>query len=162
MLDGNNETVKPPARQKNSLLLQGFERFEQAIVLLLMALIGAIVLFAVYDLTITIYDKLIVERNFDGTDEAAFRSIFGMVLTVIIALEFKRSLLVSAEQRRGIVQARVVVLIGLLAMVRKVIVDMGDTAPMALLSIAAMVLALGAVYWLIREQDRKDGIDSRD
>lgn len=161
MLDGNN-AAEPQVRQRPSLLLQGFERFEQAVVLVLMTLIGAIVVFAVYDLSITIYEKLIIERSFDGTDEAAFRSIFGMVLTVIIALEFKRSLLVSAEQRRGIVQARVVVLIGLLAMVRKVIVDMGDTAPMALFSIAAVVLALGVVYWLIRDQDRKDGADSRD
>jgi uncharacterized membrane protein (DUF373 family) len=161
MPDGNAMAHEPVQRHR-SLLMQGFERFEQAIVLVLMTLIGAIVVFAVYDLSITIYDKLIVQRTFDGTDEAAFRSIFGMVLTVIIALEFKRSLLVSAEQRRGIVQARVVVLIGLLAMVRKVIVDMGDTAPLALFSIAAMVLALGIVYWLIRDQDRKEGIDSRD
>lgn len=160
MLDGNN--ADPTVRQKGSLVLHGFELFEQAIVMLLMALIAAIVLFAAYDLTLVIYDKLIVERSFDGTDEAAFRNVFGMVLTVIIALEFKRSLLVSAEKRRGIVQARVVMLIGLLAMVRKIIVDMGETAPLAMFSIAAMILALGAVYWLIREQDRKDGLDSRD
>jgi uncharacterized membrane protein (DUF373 family) len=44
-------------------------------------------------------------------------------------------------------------------MVRKVIVDMGDSDPMTLFSIAAVALALGIVYWLIRDQDRKEGLD---
>lgn len=152
------QASKPqPPRGRQPLLLLLYERFEQVVVLLLMGLMAVIVVFAVYDLTINIVQDLVVHRTAAPIDEMRFRSIFGMILTVIIALEFKRSLLVSAEQRRGIVQARVVVLIGLLAMVRKVIVDMGETAALDLFAIGAVVLSLGVVYWLIRDQDRKDG-----
>jgi uncharacterized membrane protein (DUF373 family) len=153
------EHGNPPPGPGTSLLLTIYERFEQAVVLLLMGLMAVIVAFAVYDLSYNIIHDLVVNRGFQPSDESSFREVFGMVLTVIIALEFKRSLLVSAEQRRGIVQARTVVLIGLLAMVRKVIVDMGDSEPMTLFSIAAVALALGIVYWLIRDQDRKEGLD---
>jgi uncharacterized membrane protein (DUF373 family) len=151
--------ANPPPGRGTSILLWLYERFEQAVVLLLMGLMAVIVGFAVYDLSYNIIHDLVVNRSFQPSDETSFREVFGMVLTVIIALEFKRSLLVSAEQRRGIVQARTVVLIGLLAMVRKVIVDMGDSDPMTLFSIAAVALALGIVYWLIRDQDRKEGLD---
>jgi Phosphate-starvation-inducible E family len=42
-----------------------------------------------------------------------------LIFTVIIAREFKRSLPVVAERRHGIVQVRTVILITLLAIVRK-------------------------------------------
>ncbi len=45
-----------------------------------------------------------------------------MIFTVIIALEFERSLLVLAERQKGIVQVRTVILIALLAVVRKLII----------------------------------------
>jgi hypothetical protein len=39
----------------------------------------------------------------------ALQALFGMIFTVIIALEFKRSPLAVAERRHGIVQVRTVV-----------------------------------------------------
>ena len=45
-----------------------------------------------------------------------------MIFTVIIALEFKKSLLVIAERRENVVQIRSVVMIALLAICRKVII----------------------------------------
>ncbi len=94
--------------------------------------------------------------NFDPTDYAVFQAVFGMIFTVIIALEFKRSLLVLAERHSSVVQVRAVVLIALLAVVRKLIIlDLGSTEALQLLALAAALLALGAVYWLVRDQDRK-------
>lgn len=156
------ESKPTKAEPKPPFLVLAYERFEQAIVLLLIVLLAVIVVVAAIDLTVKVVQDLIVHSTALPLDENQFRSIFGMVLTVIIALEFKRSLLVSAERRRSIVQARVVVLIGLLAMVRKVIVDMGETAALDLFGIGAVVLALGIVYWLIRDQDRKQGSDDPD
>jgi hypothetical protein len=57
--------------------------------------------------------------NFDPTDYGVFQTVFGMIFTVIIALEFKRSLLVLAERRDSVVQVRSVILIALLAVERK-------------------------------------------
>lgn len=48
----------------------------------------------------------------------------------------------------------VVVLIALLALARKfIILDIRETTPGYLLGLAAITLALGATYWLIRERD---------
>jgi len=76
---------------------------------------------------------------------------------VIIALEFKRSLLVTAERRKSIVQVRTVILLAMLAIVRKLIIlDLTQTDALQLLALAAAILALGAVHWLVREQDRRE------
>ena len=86
---------------------------------------------------------------------SVFQAIFGAIFTVIIALEFKRSLLVVAERKESIVQVRTVILIALLAIVRKLIIlDLASTDALQLFALAAAILALGAVYWLVRDQDR--------
>jgi uncharacterized membrane protein (DUF373 family) len=80
-----------------------------------------------------------------------------MIFTVIIALEFKRSLLIIAERKRSVVQVRTIVLIALLATVRKLMIfDLTSTTALELFALAATILALGGVYWLVREQDRRE------
>lgn len=79
-----------------------------------------------------------------------------LIFTVLIALEFKRSLLVLAERKEGIVQVRTVILIALLAIVRKLIIfDFAASDWRELLALAAAALALGGVHWLVRDQDRR-------
>src|SRR3954470_561449 len=97
----------------------------------------------------------------DPADQAVFQAIFGMILTVLIALEFNHSILSVLERKQSIVQVRTVVLIALLALVRKfIILDASKTEPLTLLGLAAAILALGAVHWLVRDQDRKDTVES--
>ena len=61
------------------------------------------------------------------------------------------------ERKESIVQVRTVVLIAILALVRKfIILDATKTEPMTIIGLAAAILALGAVHWLVRDQDRKD------
>jgi uncharacterized membrane protein (DUF373 family) len=63
-----------------------------------------------------------------------------MIFTVIIALEFKRSPLVVAERRHGIVQVRTVILLALLAIVRKlIIIDLATTEAAQLFALSAAV-----------------------
>jgi hypothetical protein len=58
---------------------------------------------------------------------------------------------VVAERRHGVVQVRTVVLIALLAVVRKLmIIDLSSTDPQQLLALAAAIVALGSVHWLVR------------
>ena len=97
--------------------------------------------------------------SFDPTDYSAFQVVFGMIFTVIIALEFERSLLVIAERDRGVVQVRTVILIALLAIVRKLmIMDMSVADVQQLFALAAAILALGGVYWLVRDQDKREDV----
>ena len=81
---------------------------------------------------------------------------------MIIALEFKRSLLIVAERRHSVVQVRTVVLLAMLAILRKLIIlDLNTTDADKILALSAAILALGAVYWLVRDQDRQLGSPAR-
>ena len=56
----------------------------------------------------------------------------------------------------SIVQVPTVLVIALLAIVRKItILDLSSTGAAELLALAAAILALGAVYWLVQSADRK-------
>jgi len=81
-------------------------------------------------------------------------AVFGQILTVLIALEFNHTLQYVVSRERGIIQAKIVILIAVLALVRKIIVtDLSAIAPGALAAEAALILALGITYWLMRERD---------
>ena len=94
---------------------------------------------------------------FAPVDAASFQSIFGMIMTVLIALEFNHAIMSILHRKESIVQLRTVILIALLAMARKfIIIDFIGLEPLAVLGLACAVLALGLVYWLVRDQDRRE------
>ncbi|BCX19719.1 MAG: hypothetical protein KatS3mg117_3401 [Geminicoccaceae bacterium] len=135
-----------------------YERFEQSIVLALTGVIAVITVAALWSLILEVLASLVLKRQFDVTEHAAFQRVFGMIFTVVIALEFKRSLLVAVERRQSIVQVRVILLLALLAVLRKLIIlDLEETEAAKIVGLAAVLLALGAVYWAVREQDRRFG-----
>ena len=137
--------------------LKFYERFEHVVILALTGLIAVVIVFAVWNLAMKVLFSLILSGSFDPTDPAVFQTVFGMIFTVIIALEFKRSLVVLAERGETVVQVRTVILIAMLAVVRKLIIlDLTKTYAQELFGLAAAILALGAVYWLVREQDRRE------
>ena len=143
------------AREKFKLLSL-YQRFEHIIIIILTAMISVIVVVAVWNLTLKIVFGLILPGNLDPSDYAIFQAVFGMIFTVIIALEFKKSLLVIAERQENVVQIRSVVMIALLAICRKVIIlDVKETDALEIFALAAAILALGIVYWLIRDTDRR-------
>jgi uncharacterized membrane protein (DUF373 family) len=132
-----------------------YQKFEHAVVLVLTGLIAIVVVFAVWNLVLKIVLSIVVSRSFDPTDYSVFQAFFGMIFTVIIALEFKRSLLVVAERRDNVVQVRSVILIALLAVVRKLLILDVGTDTLELFGLAAAILALGAVYWIVRAGERR-------
>ena len=133
-----------------------YQRFEHVVVLILTALIAVIVVAAIWNLSLKILFGLVLSGSLDPSNYSAFQAVFGMIFTVIIALEFKKSLLVIAERRENVVQIRSVVMIALLAICRKVIIlDVKETDALQIFALAAAVLALGVVYWLIRDSDQR-------
>jgi uncharacterized membrane protein (DUF373 family) len=143
-------------------LLTFYEKFEHAVIIVLTALIAVVVALAVWNLVLKVAVSVFSGSGFDPTDYAVFQALFGMIFTVIIALEFKRSLLVVAERRHGIVQVRTVILIALLAIVRKLmIIDPSTADAQQVLALAAAILTLGAVFWLVRDQDRRERAGGR-
>ena len=145
------------AARTNWSMLTFYQKFEHAVIMLLTALIAIIIVLAVWNLTLKVMSSML-STNFDPTDYPVFQQLFGTIFTVIIALEFKRSLLVVAERTQSVVQVRAVILIALLAVVRKLmIIDLDHTDDSQLFALATTILALGGVYWFIRDQDRKEG-----
>jgi uncharacterized membrane protein (DUF373 family) len=137
-------------------LLSLYQRFEHIVVLFLTALIAVIVVAALWTLSLKLLFGLVLSGSLDPSDYSAFQAVFGMILTVIIALEFKKSLLVVAERRDTVVQIRSVVMIALLAICRKVIIlDLTETDALHILAFAAAIFALGTVYWLIGNRDQR-------
>src|ERR1700681_2092794 len=137
-------------------LLSLYQRFEHIVITILTALIAIIVVVAVWNLSLKIVFGLILPGSLDPSDYAIFQAVFGMIFTVIIALEFKKSLLVIAERRENVVQIRSVVMIALLAICRKVIIlDLRETDAPQIFALAAAILSLGVVYWLIRDSDQR-------
>src|SRR3982074_2694528 len=137
-------------------LLSLYQRFEHVVVTILTALIAIIVVVAVWNLSVKILFGLVLSGSLDPSDYSIFQAVFGMIFTVIIALEFKKSLLVIAERRDNVVQIRSVVMIALLAICRKVIIlDLSETDALHILAFAAAILALGFIYWLIGVRDRE-------
>jgi len=132
-----------------------YERFEQAIILVLTALIVLVVASATWHLA-KVVGLLVLSDAVQPTNQAVFQTVFGMVFTVIIALEFKRSLLIVLERQESVVRVRSIVLIAMLAMVRKfIILDIGATGETELFGLSAAILSLGVVHWLVREQDQR-------
>jgi len=126
-----------------------YERFEQSVVGVLTLVIAVIVALATWQLLLHTI-KLTESHVVDPADPQVFQVLFGMVLTVLIALEFKHTLLVVRHHRRAIVQVRAVVLIALLALVRRfIILDLYQTAPSIIAALAGAVLALGIVFSLV-------------
>jgi uncharacterized membrane protein (DUF373 family) len=133
-----------------------YQRFEHIVITILTALIAVIVVVAVWHLILKVLFGLVLPGNIDPSDYAMFQAVFGMIFAVIIALEFKKSLLVVAERRQNVVQIRSMVMIALLAICRKVIIlDIKETDSLEILALAAAILALGVVYWLIRGGERR-------
>jgi uncharacterized membrane protein (DUF373 family) len=134
-----------------------YQKFEHIIISIVIALIAIVIVSAVWSLAVKVLSSLILSRSFDPTDHVVFQSVFGMIFTVIIGLEFKRSLLLVTERKETVVQVRAVILIAMLAIVRKLIIlDLETTTALQLLSLAGAILSLGAVYWLVRDQDRRE------
>jgi uncharacterized membrane protein (DUF373 family) len=131
-----------------------YQKFEHVSILILSTLIAVIVAFAIWNLALKIIGSIFA-AGLDPTDYQVFQAIFGMIFTVIIALEFKRSLLVLAERNKSIVQVRTVILIALLAVVRKLIILDPSSEPMFLFALAATTLALGACYWLVSRAEMR-------
>jgi uncharacterized membrane protein (DUF373 family) len=151
-----DQLTKVLARWEN---LTFYQRFEQSVILVLAAIIAVVIVLAVWSLALKVLFGLVLPGSLDPTDYGVFQAVFGMIFTVIIALEFEKSLLVIAQQRISIVQVKTVVLIALLAVVRKLmILDLSTTDAMHLFALAAAILALGSVYSLVREQDRRENI----
>lgn len=129
-----------------------YERFEQVIALVLSAVIAVIILVSLLQLISIVFTLLILDA-FNPLDHKVFQTVFGMIMTLLIAMEFKHSIVRVALRRDSIIQVKTVILIGLIALARKFVILDPEASPGKIAALAGATLALGATYWLMRERD---------
>ncbi len=129
-----------------------YEKFEEVVSLILTAIIACIIVIALLNLVRETV-LLLWKTGLDPLDHKVFQKIFGMIMTLLIALEFKHSILKVTLRKEGLVQVKTVILIALLALARKfIILDFKTTPPAKIAALSLAVLVLGGLYWLLREQ----------
>ena len=134
-------------------LMTAYERFEQIVALTLTAVISIVIAVALVQLVIGVI-PLLIGGALNPLEHQTFQALFGMIMTLLIAMEFKHSIIRVALRRGSIIQVKTVLLIALLALSRKfIILDTAATEPATIAAVAGATLVLGIVYWLLRERD---------
>jgi uncharacterized membrane protein (DUF373 family) len=132
-----------------------YQFFETLVAAVLTFTVGIVIVVALYRLVVSVVDTLLLQAH-NPLAPQVFQAVFGEIMTLLIALEFNHTLQFVITQERSIVQARVVILIALLAIVRKVIVvDLYHSTPESLAALAGLVVALGVTYWLMCDGDER-------
>jgi len=141
-----------------SLISRYFNRFELLITTGIIVLISVMILAAFWGLVVETY-HLVLHGAFDKLDHKAFQSAFGMIMTLLIAIEFSYTIMNAymGESREVIVKN--VVLVSILAIARQFIVFEVETfSPLILFALAASLMSLGIVYWLMGRTSSSDAV----
>ncbi len=129
-----------------------YERFQQVIALALSLVIASIIVVALIQL-VRVVLNLLVSNALNPLEYQTFQVVFGMIMTLLIAMEFKHSIIRVALRRDSIIQVKTVILIGLIALARKFVILEPEFSPAKVAALAGATLALGVTYWLLRERD---------
>ena len=122
-----------------------FERLMAFLILAGMVVVIGLTLFSFAMSTLQVLGTLPEELDY-----AVFQTLFDRVLAAIIALEIAHSIREMVSGRHGRAQLRTVVVIGMLAVVRKVVVlDVESTSGVFLAGLAAVILALGVTLAIV-------------
>ncbi|SDW20862.1 Uncharacterized membrane protein, DUF373 family [Nitrosomonas communis] len=137
-----------------------YQRFESIVALILTFMITLVIMVALFRLFIGVVGGLVFSA-LNPLEYTVFQTVFGQIMTLLIALEFNHTLQYVVTRQQSIIQTKVVLLIALLALARKfIILDLKTTPAEALFGLAAITLAVGITYWLMRERD--DRISQQD
>jgi uncharacterized membrane protein (DUF373 family) len=130
-----------------------YEGFEQLILSILVFIISIIIVYSLILVIITLADDF--RTGIVYMESGAMKDTFGLILTVIILVEFNHSIVLAIRQRSGAVQVRIIVLITIIVLSRKlVLLDYAATSVETLLGLGGLALSLGGLYWLISDRDQ--------
>lgn len=137
-----------------------YDRFSNVIALLLLLGTSVVIVIATFSF-LRLTGEVFLDAM-DGTSYATLQRVFDALLGAIIALELAHSVKLMVTGQRGFGQVRIVLVIGILAVVRKLIViELEAVSGFLLLGLAAAVVSLGGVYGYLLWLDR-DGTVERD
>ena len=133
-------------------LMTVYERFEQVVAITLSGVMSMVVVISLIQLIRLVFTLLVMDA-LNPLEHKVFQLVFGATMTLLIAMEFKHSIVKVALRKESIIQVKTVILIAILALARKLIILEPDVDPAKVAALAGTVLALGLTYWLMRERD---------
>ena len=133
-------------------LMTVYERFEQVVAITLSGVMSMVIVISLIQLIRLVFTLLVMDA-LNPLDHKVFQLVFGATMTLLIAMEFKHSIVKVALRKESIIQVKTVILIAILALARKFIILDPDVDPAKVAALAGTVLALGLTYWLMRERD---------
>jgi len=130
-----------------------YQRFEQIVTLILSLIISVVIIVALFELMAKVWTML-VGGVFDPLNHQVFQTVFGAIMTLLIAMEFKHSIIRVVSRNNSIIQIKTVAFIAILALVRKfIILDISETGAETIAALAITILALAGVYWLVSDSE---------
>jgi len=140
--------------RKGSVIYSAYDQFERVISVILLITISIIILYATGLMMITLAGDFHAGLHF--AEQGALKDTFGLILSLLILIEFNHSLVLAIRRRSGIIEVRVVILIAIIVIARKLILlDYANTTLEMLLGLGGLALSLGALYWLLTDVERR-------
>lgn len=125
--------------------LRNFEKFITVSLIIMMAVV---ILLATIELGWIIINDIITPPVL-LLDINEMLDIFGLFLLVLIGIELLETIKAYLSER--VIRVEVVIIVGLIAIARKVIIlDVKELSSLTLIGIAAIILALSAGYYLLK------------
>ena len=130
--------------------------FEKIIIIALIVLMAAVVAILTFEMSIIIIQEVFQNNESPGifidTDEVI--KIFGFFINVLIGLELFET--VKLYLKENIFHPEVILMISLIAILRKVIVlDFSEINAMMAMAIALLIGSITTGYYLIKKANRK-------
>ncbi len=138
----------PEAHAFHGQLLRLYGGFERGVAAVLLLGMIVVICLAAWSFLRSTADAVMASDAI--LDYRAFQTLFDRVLAAVIALELAHSVHQMVTGKHGLAQVKTVIIIGILACVRKLILLEIDTSSGAfLLGLGGMIVALGAIYALV-------------
>lgn len=124
------------------------KRFERIVTTVLIAMMALVIALAVVDLAWVLISD-VLSPPFALLHVRELLDVFGLFLLVLIGIELLDTLVAYARER--VIRAQVVLLVAMIALVRKIItLEVTEVSSSSLFGIAAIVVAIAASYYLLR------------
>jgi uncharacterized membrane protein (DUF373 family) len=125
-----------------------FDKFEQLIVLILMAFMMIAVLLSTVEVGVILW-KQMLEPPLMLLNVKEMMEVFGFILMVVIGLELLETIKAYLDKR--IIHVEVVLLVALVAVARKIIIlDYKEITPQMLFAVASLILSLSVGYFVVK------------
>jgi len=141
----SDQSLQPIQPHQQRDYVKTFERLITTVLIVMMALV---VVLAIVDLAWVLI-KDIISPPLVLLDVDELLDVFGVFLLVLIGIELLETL--RAYVRERVIRAEVIILVATIALARKIItLDVKAVPSVSLLGMAAIIVALGVSYYLIR------------